>query len=119
MKGFIQASIQMESTLSCKCKAEEIDNGQDVDRVFGIVTDSSEWYFMECLLDSKRKPLFKLSESVTIMYKDENLQAKVEKILRHIVWLLEEVEASQSDEKMRFPKKQRLLSNLAGKGKSG
>ncbi|CAG8568241.1 3767_t:CDS:2, partial [Paraglomus occultum] len=32
MKGFAQASVQMESTLSRKRKAEEIDNGQDVDR---------------------------------------------------------------------------------------
>ena len=48
MKGFAQASVQMESTLLCKRKVEEIDNGQDVNRVFGIVTDASEWYFMEC-----------------------------------------------------------------------
>ncbi|CAI2191134.1 14295_t:CDS:2, partial [Funneliformis geosporum] len=100
MKGFAQASVQMESTLSRKCKADEIDNGQDVDRVFGIVTDASEWYFMECSLDNEGKPAFKLSESVTVVYKDENLQAKVEKVLRHIVWILEEaqkpVEASQS-----------------------
>ncbi|RGB29896.1 hypothetical protein C1646_818254 [Rhizophagus diaphanus] len=37
----------MESTLSRKRKADEINNRQDVDRVFGIVTDASEWYFME------------------------------------------------------------------------
>jgi hypothetical protein len=61
----------MESTLSRERKADEIDNGQDVDRVFGIVTDASEWYFMECLLDNEGKPSFKLSESVTVV---ENLQ---------------------------------------------
>jgi len=48
MKGFAQISVQMKSTLSYKCKADEIDNKQDVDKVFGIVTDLSEWYFMEC-----------------------------------------------------------------------
>src|SRR4051812_32510138 len=100
MKGFAQASVQMESTLSHKCKADEIDNEQDVDRVFGIVTNVFEWYFMECLLDNEGKLAFKLLESVTVVYKDENLQAKVEKILRHIVWILEEaqklVKASQS-----------------------
>src|ERR1051326_9500729 len=41
MKGFAQASVQMESTLTRKRKADEIDNGQDVDKVFGIVTDAS------------------------------------------------------------------------------
>ncbi|PKC74929.1 hypothetical protein RhiirA1_436583 [Rhizophagus irregularis] len=30
MKGFAQVSVQMESTLSRKRKADEIDNGQDV-----------------------------------------------------------------------------------------
>ena len=89
MKGFAQASVQMESTLTRKRKVDEINNGQDVDRVFGIVTDASEWYFMECSLDNERKPTFKLSEPVTVVYKDENLQVKVEKVLGHIVWLLE------------------------------
>src|ERR1044072_9895708 len=74
MKEFAQASVQMESTLSRKRTADEIDNGQDVDRVFGIVTDASEWYFMECSLDNEGKPSFKLSEPVTVVYKDENLQ---------------------------------------------
>ncbi|UZO27749.1 Coronin-like protein crn1 [Rhizophagus irregularis] len=92
MKGFAQASVQMESTLTRKRKADEINNGQDVDRVFGIVTDASEWYFMECLLDHEGKPTFKLSEQVTVVYKDENLQDKVEKVLGHIVWLLEEAQ---------------------------
>src|SRR3954447_23904932 len=90
----------MESTLTRKRKADEIDNGQDVDRVFGIVTNASEWYFMECSLDNEEKSAFKLSESVIVVYKDENLQAKVEKVLKHIVWILEEaqkpVKASQS-----------------------
>ncbi|PKK58377.1 hypothetical protein RhiirC2_857808 [Rhizophagus irregularis] len=100
MKGFAQASVQMESTLSRKRKADEIDNERDIGRVFGIVTDASEWYFMECSLDDEGKPTFKLSEPVTVVYKDENLQVKVEKVLGHIVWLLEEaqklVKASQS-----------------------
>jgi len=71
-----------------------------MDKVWGIVTDAEKWYFMECSLDNEGKPSFKLSEPVTVVYKDENLQAKVEKVLGHIVWLLEEaqkpVDASQS-----------------------
>ena len=63
------------------------------------------------------KPSFELSEQVAVMCKDENLQAKVEKVLRHIVWILEEAqkteEASQSDE--RLLKKQKSTSNLAEK----
>ena len=115
MKGFAQASVQMESTLTRKRKADEIE--QDLDKVFGIVTDASEWYFMECSLDSEGKPTFKLSEPVTVVYKDENLQVKVEKVLGHIVWLLEEaqkpVEVSQSDEQSRVIKKHRSSTDLS------
>jgi hypothetical protein len=53
MKEFAQKSVQMETTLTRKRKANEIDNDQDVDRVFRIVTDASEWYFMECSLDKE------------------------------------------------------------------
>ncbi|CAB4440899.1 unnamed protein product [Rhizophagus irregularis] len=106
----------MESTLTRKRKADEINNGQDVDRVFGIVTDASEWYFMECSLDHEGKPTFKLSEQVTVVYKDENLQDKVEKVLGHIVWLLEEaqkpMEASQSGEGSREIKRSKSLSKI-------
>ncbi|RHZ43756.1 hypothetical protein Glove_856g5 [Diversispora epigaea] len=39
MKGFVQASVQMVSFLTgYKCKANEIDNDQYVDKVFRIVT---------------------------------------------------------------------------------
>ena len=63
MKGFAQASVQMESSLTGrKRKAEEIDDERVVDKVFGIVTDAREWYFMECTLDEEGKPSFKLSE---------------------------------------------------------
>jgi hypothetical protein len=104
----------MESTLSRKRKADEIDNGQDVDRVFGIVTDASEWYFMECSLDNEGKPSFKLSEPVTVVYKDENLQAKVEKVLGHIVWLLEEAQ-KPAETSQGGVKRVKSTGNLAGK----
>ncbi|RIA96156.1 hypothetical protein C1645_815723 [Glomus cerebriforme] len=52
MKGFTQASVQMESSLTGrKRKENEIDDERDVDKVFGIVTDARDWYFMECTLD--------------------------------------------------------------------
>src|SRR5947199_9424315 len=91
MKGFAQAYVQMESTLTRKRKADEIDNGQDVDRVFGIVTDASEWYFMECSLDNEGKPSFKLSKPVIIVYDDAKVDTKVKKVLSHIVLLLLEL----------------------------
>jgi hypothetical protein len=61
----------MESTLSRKRKADELDDGWSIDRVFGIVTDASEWYFMECKLDDEEKLSFKLSELVTHIQRRE------------------------------------------------
>jgi hypothetical protein len=113
MKGFAQASVQMESTLSRKCKADEIDDRQGVDRVFGIVTNASEWYFMECRLDAEGKPSFKLSEPVIVVYRDENLQAKVEKVFGHIVWGQKLDSDSRSEE--REIKKHRSSGNLKEK----
>ncbi|EXX70886.1 hypothetical protein RirG_083340 [Rhizophagus irregularis DAOM 197198w] len=119
-QGFAQATVQMESSLTCrKRKVNEIDDSYGLDKVWGIVTDAEKWYFMECMLDGEGKPSFKLSEPVIVVYKDENLQAKVEKVLGHIVWLLEEaqkpMEASQSGEGSREIKRSKSLSKIVGK----
>jgi hypothetical protein len=120
VKGVAQCAVQLESSLSNrKHKADEMEEKQTFRRVFGIVTDAEKFYFMECSMDDQDRPSFKLSEPVVIIYNDKNLQSKVEKVLRYIVWLLEEaqksVEASQSDEQSRLPKKQKSSSNLAEK----
>jgi len=73
MKEFIQVFMQMESILSCKYKADEINNKQNINRVFEIVTNAFKWYFIKYSLDNKGKSSFKLLESVTIIYKDNNL----------------------------------------------
>ncbi|RGB38324.1 hypothetical protein C1646_755849 [Rhizophagus diaphanus] len=52
-----------------------LDGEQDVDKVFGIVTDAREWYFMECTLEREGKPSFKLSEPVS-RAKAENAKLK-------------------------------------------
>ena len=115
-QGFAQATVQMESSLSRKRKADEIDDGYGLDKVWGIVTDAEKWYFMECTLDDQDRPSFKLSEPVVVVYNNENMKTMVEKVLSHIVWLLQEaqkpVEVSQSDEQTRHPKKQKSISSL-------
>ena len=47
-----------------------------------VSSDQNElpWYFMEYLLDLEGKLSFKLSEPVTVVYKGENLQAKMKSI---------------------------------------
>ncbi|CAI2186133.1 802_t:CDS:2 [Funneliformis geosporum] len=62
-------------------------------KTFGIITDAEKWNFMEYL------------------------QAKVERILKHIACLLEEAQKSDSDSqsKERVIKKHRSSSNLTDK----
>ena len=60
----------MESSLSRKCKADEIDDEYDIDKVWGIVTDAEKWYFMECTL-SERKTSFKLLKPLFVVYEED------------------------------------------------
>ncbi|GBC52702.2 uncharacterized protein OCT59_028684 [Rhizophagus irregularis] len=64
-----------------------------------------------------RRLRFKQSEPMVVVYKDENMENMVKKVLGHIAWLLEEVQkpdsASQSEE--RSIKKSRSKSKLTGK----
>jgi hypothetical protein len=104
----------METSLGRKRKANEIDDEYDMDKVWGIVTDAEKWYFMECMLYSERKPLFKLSKPLFVVYEDENMKDKAEKVLGHIIWLMEEaqkpVEVPQSVK--REIKRVRSSSNM-------
>ncbi|CAG8807688.1 24364_t:CDS:2, partial [Gigaspora rosea] len=105
LKGFAQASVQMESSLTGrKRKANEMDDDErGVDKVFGIVTDAEKWYYMTCTLDEKGKPSFGLSKPISVPYNNNgDMQISVEKVLGHVVWLLKEaqkpVEASPNGE---------------------
>ncbi|PKC64282.1 hypothetical protein RhiirA1_222738 [Rhizophagus irregularis] len=96
VKGVAQCAVQLESSLSYrKRKADEMEE-RTFGRVFGIVTDAEKFYFMECSMDDQDRPSFKLSKPVTVVYEDNDLQTKVEKVLGHIVWLLEEAQKPDS-----------------------
>ncbi|CAB4407107.1 unnamed protein product [Rhizophagus irregularis] len=88
-------------------------------KTFGIITNAKEWYFMECSLDNQDRQRFKLSKPVTIIYDSENMGGNVERVLRHIAWLLEEVQKldsdSQTGEGSREIKKAKSLSKITEK----
>ena len=117
-QGFAQATVQMESSLSRKRKAGEIDDEYGLDKVikvWGIVTDAEKWYFMECILDNEGKLSFKLSKPVIVVYDDADMETKVKKVLSHIVWLLDEAQKPDSNDSRseeRVIKKHRSSSNL-------
>ncbi|RHZ78496.1 hypothetical protein Glove_162g15 [Diversispora epigaea] len=81
-------------------------NEDSLDKVWGIVTDLEKWYFMECLLDGEGKPSFKLSKHLMISYEDENIKKiQAEKIIGHIIWLLEEAQKPFEDGEQSKAKK--------------
>ncbi|RIA79214.1 hypothetical protein C1645_746052 [Glomus cerebriforme] len=108
----------MESSLSRKRKADEIDDEYDIDKVWGIVTDAEKWYFMECTFDNGRKAVFKLSKPLSVAYEDEDMKDKAEKVLGHIIWLLKEARKPvKALEESREIKRARS-GDLVGKGTS-
>ena len=70
-----------------------------------------EMVLMECTQDSEGKPSFKLSKPLFVAYKDVGMKDMAEKVLGHIIWLLEEVQKPLQSEVKRV----RLMGNLAGK----
>ncbi|PKK59834.1 hypothetical protein RhiirC2_794242, partial [Rhizophagus irregularis] len=80
-QGVAQNAVQCESALSNNKK-----------KVFGIITDSEKWFFLECSLDNERNPKFKLSKPLVVIYGDKDMENRVKKVLGHIAWLLEEAQ---------------------------
>ncbi|PKK63537.1 hypothetical protein RhiirC2_854946 [Rhizophagus irregularis] len=114
-QGFAQATVQLESSLGRKRKANEMDDGHEFDKVWGIVTDAEKWYFMECTQDSEGKLSFKLSKPLFVAYEDAGMKERTEKVLGHIIWLLEESQKADSAVNEKIIKKHRSLGNLAEK----
>ena len=52
-------------------------------KVFRIITDAKEWYFMECSDDQERLR-FKLSKPIVAVYDSEDIKGMVKRVLRHI-----------------------------------
>ncbi|CAB4431044.1 unnamed protein product [Rhizophagus irregularis] len=117
-QGFAQATVQLESSLGRKRKANEMDDEHGFDKVWGIVTDAEKWYFMECTQDAEGIPLFKLSKPLFVVYEDAGMKDMAEKILGHIIWLLEESQKADSAvnlDKEREIKRSKSLSKIAEK----
>jgi hypothetical protein len=117
-KGIAQNAVQLESALSNrKRKANEMEEGAFMGKVFGIVTDAEKWYFLECSLDDQERLRFKLSKPIVVVYDSDDMEGMVERVLGHIAWLLDEVQKPDSDSRSveREIKNVRSSSNLIGK----
>ncbi|GBB93359.1 hypothetical protein RclHR1_21560002 [Rhizophagus clarus] len=115
-QGFAQATVQLESSLGRKRKANKMDKDDGFNKVWGIVTDAEKWYFMECVQVTEGKLSFKLMKpALFVAYEDAGMKDMAEKILGHIIWLLEESQKADSAVNEKVIKKPRSSSNLVGK----
>ncbi|CAI2171349.1 9719_t:CDS:2 [Funneliformis geosporum] len=120
--SYLIARINLYEDLQKLLAQNEMEEGDTfTGKTFGIVTDAEKCYFLECSYN-EGKLSFKLSEPVTVVYKDEDLQAKVEKVLKHIVCLFEDAQKLDSvldvDKSREINQRVRLAGNLAGMGTS-
>ncbi|PKY18621.1 hypothetical protein RhiirB3_468668 [Rhizophagus irregularis] len=114
-QGFAQATVQLASSLGRKRKADKMDDEPGFNKVWGIVTDAEKWYFMECLQDDEGKPSFNLTKPpLFVACEDEDIKERAEKVLGHIIWLLEESQKADSAVNEKVIKKRKSLSKVAG-----
>ncbi|GET03234.1 hypothetical protein GLOIN_2v1881079 [Rhizophagus clarus] len=57
---------------------------------------AGKWYSMEFTQDSEAKLSFKLSKPLFVAYEDVGMKDMEERVLGHIIWLLEESQKADS-----------------------
>jgi hypothetical protein len=74
-KSIAQNAVQLESALSNrKRKANEMEEDSVfMGKVFGIITDAKEWYFMECSLDDQDRVIKKHRSSSKLAEKSDTV----------------------------------------------
>ena len=90
-RGIAQNIVQLESFLSNHKRelTETTDTPAPPNRAFGLVTDASVWYILECVMDSTERISVKMAEIVQVIeYKQHDWMMTVEDVYSHLVWLL-------------------------------
>ena len=95
-KGIAQILLQTHTALETNRKYKYSESkGQFMDKVYGIVTDATIWWFVECTMDGD-EPQFRIHSSTPVVIdwseESESLKAGVARILGRIIWLLKEAE---------------------------
>ncbi|KAF0459383.1 crinkler family protein [Gigaspora margarita] len=99
-QGVAQTAMQLHCSLekNRKRKRNEMEEIEDlfIDKAYGIITDSSRWYFIECVVNEDDKPKFSIhSKDGTLIDWSEEiepLEKGTRRVLGHIIWLLKEAE---------------------------
>ncbi|KAF9536735.1 hypothetical protein EC957_009860 [Mortierella hygrophila] len=101
-KGLAQNLVQLESSLTVRKRKRSSDDNGDEEReedssvplrAYGIVTDTINWYFVECTIDQSQesgdRPKFRISKLKDIInYDKDTWRVEAESVLGQIVWLM-------------------------------
>ncbi|KAF9144383.1 hypothetical protein BGX30_012957 [Mortierella sp. GBA39] len=101
-KGLAQNLVQLESSLTVRKRKRSSDDNEDEEReedstvplrAYGIVTDASFWFFVECTIDPSQGsgdwPKFRISRLDDIVnYNKSTWRAEAASVLGQIVWLM-------------------------------
>ena len=90
--GIAQNIVQLESSL-CRRARGDTRIGDGEVKVFGLVTDATEWWALEC---TKTENLsVRISKITAIDYDSEGWQQMVEKVFGTLVWLFDRMVAEE------------------------
>ncbi|KAF9536469.1 hypothetical protein EC957_010878 [Mortierella hygrophila] len=123
-KGLAQNLVQLESSLTVrKRKRDSDDNGdeeRDEDRsiplkAYGIVTDATYWFFVECIIDPSQdsgdRPKFRISRLDDIVnYNKSTWRAEAKAVLSQIVWLMRKMHSGIPGRELQL-KKQKFTTS--------
>ncbi|KAK3809699.1 MAG: hypothetical protein JOS17DRAFT_764871 [Linnemannia elongata] len=123
-KGLAQNLVQLESSLTVrKRKRDSDDNGdgeRDEDRsvplkAYGIVTDATYWFFVECTIDPSQdsgdRPKFRISRLDDIVnYNKSTWRAEAKAVLSQIVWLMRKMHSEIPGRELQL-KKQKFFTS--------
>ncbi|KAF9973334.1 hypothetical protein BGZ73_003446 [Actinomortierella ambigua] len=123
-KGLAQNLVQLESSLTLrKRKRGSDDNGSEEReedssvpmRSYGIVTDASFWFFVECTIDPSQDcgdcPKFRISKLDDIVsYNKSTWREEAASVLGQIVWLMRKMHSEIPGRDLQL-KKQKFTTN--------
>ncbi|KAF9397387.1 hypothetical protein BGZ76_008415, partial [Entomortierella beljakovae] len=93
-QGIAQNIVQLDSALAKKRKRlvyDETSGDEDV-KLYGIVTDSKEWYFIECTMDKDEKTSFRMSKLQGDLDFTINWTTAARAIFGKLIWLFSEMQ---------------------------
>ncbi|KAF8948406.1 hypothetical protein BGZ47_005179 [Haplosporangium gracile] len=117
-KGLAQNLVQLESSLTVRKRKRSCDDNGDGEReedssapmrAYGIVTDASFWFFVECTIkpsqDSGDRPKFRISRLDDIVnYNKSTWREEAASLLGQIVWLMRKMHSEIPGRELQLKK---------------